>query len=202
MGSDQDRARTHANSVGRTLAVVRQVRLPVRIRNLHEYPVTIGRYQKLGKLFQLDKDVHGARDVQLTPGANGVVKVGLMDVCNGEEAKQAFKVLKLAERPDLMPEEQGSRRPRLRRTQAKWFSTLDLTSGYWQVEMDPVNREKTAFTAQLGLFEFQCMPFGLCNAPATFQKVMQQCLGGQIREPLLVYLDDIIVYSPDFKTHL
>lgn len=58
----------------------------------------------------MTKDVHGARDVRLTPSTDGVVKVGLMDVCNGEEAMQAFKVLKLAERPDLMPEEQGSRK--------------------------------------------------------------------------------------------
>lgn len=46
------------------------------------------------------------------------------------------------------------------------------------------------------------MPFGLCNAPATFQHLMQQCLSGQITESLLVYLDDIVVYSPDFATHL
>lgn len=46
------------------------------------------------------------------------------------------------------------------------------------------------------------MPFGLCNAPATFQRLMQQCLSGQITESLLVYLDDIVVYSPDFATHL
>lgn len=87
-------------------------------------------------------------------------------------------------------------------TQAKWFSTLDLASGYWQVEMDPKDREKTAFTTPVGLFEFQRMPFGLWNAPATFQRLMQQCLSGQITDSLLVYLDDIIVYSPDFATHL
>jgi len=87
-------------------------------------------------------------------------------------------------------------------TKAEWFTTLDLASGYWQVEMDPEDQEKTAFTTPLGLFEFQRMPFGLCNAPATFQRLMQQCLSGQITKSLLVYLDDIIVYSPDFTTHL
>lgn len=87
-------------------------------------------------------------------------------------------------------------------TRAQWFSTLDLASSYWQVEVDPRDREKTAFTTPLGLFEFQRMPFGLCNAPATFQLLMQQCLSGQITDSLLVYLDDIIVYSPDFVTHL
>lgn len=85
---------------------------------------------------------------------------------------------------------------------AEWFSTLDLASGYWQVEVDPRDREKTVFTTPLGLFEFQSMPFGLCNAPATFHRLMQHCLSGQITESLLVYLGSIIVYSPDFATHL
>lgn len=85
---------------------------------------------------------------------------------------------------------------------AAWYSTLDLASGYWQVEVDPKDREKTAFTTPMGLYEFDRMPFGLCNAPATFQRLMQRCLGGMLHESLLIYLDDVIVYSPDFQTHL
>ena len=87
-------------------------------------------------------------------------------------------------------------------THARWFSTLDLASGFWQVGMDPRDGEKTAFTTPLGLFEFQRMPFGLCNAPATFQRLMQQCLGGHVTESLLIYLDDLIIYSSDFQSHL
>ncbi|XP_062416225.1 uncharacterized protein LOC134107905 [Pungitius pungitius] len=86
--------------------------------------------------------------------------------------------------------------------QAAWYSTLDLASGYWQVDVDPRDREKTAFTTPLGLYEFQRMPFGLCNAPATFQRLMQRCLGGQVHDSLLIYLDDVVVYSPDFDTHI
>ncbi|KAG1926021.1 interleukin-1 receptor accessory protein-like 1-A [Pimephales promelas] len=87
-------------------------------------------------------------------------------------------------------------------TQAAWYSTLDLASGYWQVQVEGRDQEKTAFTTPFGLFEWDRMPFGLCNAPATFQRLMQRCLGGQLVDNTLVYLDDVIVFSPDFASHL
>ncbi|XP_038162776.1 uncharacterized protein LOC119797673 [Cyprinodon tularosa] len=299
-------------SVGRTLAVVRNGRLPVRLKNLNNFPVTLGRYQKIGRLYQVDDvDVHGGRDVDLAVDDNGVVQVGLVEAVDSLEESQAFSLQRLVEQPNLTPAEAGKLTtllqkwdkvfskhdedfgrtdavkhtiptgdacptreryrplpplmykemkslladmldkgvitessspwaapivmvkkkdgswrfcvdyrklnsvthkdafplPRIEETltslsKAEWFSTLDLASGYWQVEVEPKDREKTAFTTPLGLFEFQRMPFGLCNAPATFQRLMQQCLSGQITESLLVYLDDIIVYSPDFDTHL
>ena len=61
---------------------------------------------------------------------------------------------------------------------SRYFTTLDLASGFWQIEMDPATREKSAFTTHCGLFEFNRMPFGMCNAPATFQRLMQQILVG------------------------
>lgn len=85
---------------------------------------------------------------------------------------------------------------------ACWYTTLDLASGYWQVKVDPKDAEKTAFTTPRGLYEFNRMPFGLCNAPATFQRLMESCLGDQNLESLLIYLDDIIVYSASFEEHL
>lgn len=85
---------------------------------------------------------------------------------------------------------------------AAWYSTLDLASGYWQVEVAPEDQEKTAFLTAVVLYQFTRMPFGLCNAPATFQRLMQRCLGSSVHDYLLIYLDDVIVYSPDFKSHL
>jgi hypothetical protein len=86
----------------------------------------------------------------------------------------------------------------------KWFSTLDLKSGYWQVEISPEDKEKTAFItgSGQGLWQFKVMPFGLCNAPATFERLMETVLRGLSYEACLVYLDDIIIVGRDFEDHL
>lgn len=85
---------------------------------------------------------------------------------------------------------------------AKYFSSMDLKSGYWQIEVDERDREKTAFVTPDGLYEFKVMPFGLCSAPATFQRVMDTVLAGLKWQMCLVYLDDVVVFAPTFEEHL
>jgi hypothetical protein len=85
---------------------------------------------------------------------------------------------------------------------AKWFSTLDLKSGYWQVDVHPDDKEKTAFSTGQGLWQFTVMPFGLCNAPATFERLMETVLRGLIYDSCLLYLDDVIVIGRTFEDHL
>lgn len=85
---------------------------------------------------------------------------------------------------------------------AKIFSTLDLTSSYWQIELHKESIPKSAFICRNGLYRFVRMPFGLCNAPATMQRLMDSVLAGLKWHHCLVYLDDIIVFSPNFDQHI
>lgn len=82
---------------------------------------------------------------------------------------------------------------------SKWFSTLDLQSGYWQIEMNPRDKPKTAFVTSHGLWQFKVMPFGLCNAPATFERLMTKALAGLPLSMCLIYLDDILVHAKTFE---
>ena len=86
---------------------------------------------------------------------------------------------------------------------AAHYSTFDLNSGLWQVPMDKESKQYTAFTlGSTGLYECERMPFGLCNAPPTFQRLMQNCLGELNLTYCLIYLDDVIVFSETLEEHL
>ena len=90
--------------------------------------------------------------------------------------------------------------------ESKYFSTIDLASGFWQIRMHPQSQDKTAFVTPQGLFEFRVMPFGLTNAPSVFQHLMQQvitCLNPATGPHFVsVYINDILVFLQMLEEHL
>ncbi|CAM5122436.1 unnamed protein product [Eretmochelys imbricata] len=84
---------------------------------------------------------------------------------------------------------------------AQFISTLDLTKGYWQVPVDESAKERSAFITHVGLYEFNVLPFGLRNAPATFQKLVDGLLVG-LGEYAITYLDDVAIFLDSWAKHL
>ncbi len=89
-----------------------------------------------------------------------------------------------------------------RLSNAKWFSKLDLANGYHQIRVDPAHVHKTAFTTRYGMFEWVVLPFGLCNAPSVFMQLMQEVLAPFLDTFVVVYLDDILIYSTSLESHI
>ena len=88
---------------------------------------------------------------------------------------------------------------------AKFFTTLDLGSAFWQVPLRKKDREKTGFACELGLYQWKRMPFGLCNATATFQRLMAQALTGVTKKYgnlLMCYVDDVVIATPSLEDHI
>ena len=135
-----------------------------------------------------------------SPGCNAIVLVrkkdGTLQFCidfqrlNARTKKDSYPILR---GPETMESLVGT----------IYFSTMDLKSGFWQVKMSEESCQYTAFTmGSMGMYEFLRMPYGLCNAPATFQCLMQNCLGELNLQFTLIYLDDVIVYSRTQEDHL
>lgn len=87
--------------------------------------------------------------------------------------------------------------------ETKYISSIDLKEAFWQVELDPESRDKTAFTVPgRPLYQFVRMPFGLCNAPQTLCRLMDKVIPTELREFVFVYMDDLLVVAKDFQTHI
>lgn len=84
---------------------------------------------------------------------------------------------------------------------SQWFSVMDLKSGYYQIEMCETDKPKTAFVCPFGFYEFNRMPQGITNAPSTFQRLMEKCMKDINLKEVLVFLDDLIVFSSSLEDH-
>lgn len=84
---------------------------------------------------------------------------------------------------------------------SKWFSFLDLKSGYYQIEVNEADKPKTAFMCPLGFWEFNQIPQGATNAPSTFQRLMEKCMGDMNLKEVVVFLDDLIVFLKTLEEH-
>lgn len=85
---------------------------------------------------------------------------------------------------------------------AKWFTTLDLRSGFHQIEVAQEDQYKTAFQTQFGHFEYKVVPYGLTGAPTTFQAIMNNILAPLLRKCVVVFIDDILIYSKNYEDHV
>ena len=187
------------NSLGRTTMIQHQIPTcddrPVNQRHRRIHPNQLAEVkQHLQDL--LDKGVirpsqsNYASPIVLVRKKNGALRMCVdYRQLNAKVKRDAYPLPRIDESLDIL----GG---------AKYFSTIDLASAYNQVEVAPADRHKTAFTTPFGLFEYNRMPFGLGGAPATFQRVMQTIFRDELLEILIVYLDDIIVFSQDISTHL
>ena len=142
----------------------------------------------------------GAIHPSQSPWCNAVILVRKKD--GGLRFCIDFRRLNRRTKKDAFP------LPRMQETMesmvgARLFSTMDLKSGFWQVKMAKECQQYTTFTVgSMGVYEFLRMPYGLCNAPATFQRLMQNCLGELNLTYALIYLDDVIVFSSMEEDHI
>jgi hypothetical protein len=196
---NKDLFATDVSSLGRTNIVKHQIDVgnakPIRQRFYRTHP-----NEDMFIKEELDRMLKkGLIKRSKSPWASPVVLVkkknGKLRFCvdyrklNTETRKDAYPIPRIEDMLDALRD-------------SKWFTTLDLASGYWQVEMDSKDQDKTAFITKQGTYEFTVMPFGLTNAPATFQRLMDNVLNDMLYQGVIVYLDDINIYSKTFDEHI
>ena len=175
------------------------------IRTIPHEPISRGPYRCSPKEKQaIEKQIKEMLDANIireskSPYASPVVMVvkanGQMRFCvdyrgiNAVTIRDSYPIPRIQE---LMTAFNGS----------QLFSTLDMASGYWQIEMAEEDIEKTSFITHCGLFDFLVCPFGLCSLPETYQRMIDKMIAGLKWKICVAYLDDIIVYSQDFASHI
>ena len=183
------------NNVGRTSKVLHSIntgdsepfkipyrRLPLRKKVIAE--ASIAEQLKLGVI--VPSNSPWSSPVQMVTKKDGTIRFCIdYRKLNGLTKKNLYPLPRIDETLDSL----GGN---------NWFCTLDLQSGYWQVGMKEEDKEKTAFSSHMGLFQYNVMPFGLCNAPATFEAMMETLLSDMLWKKCLVYLDDVIVFGKTF----
>ncbi|KII64797.1 hypothetical protein RF11_03402 [Thelohanellus kitauei] len=160
-------------------------------------------YDDLLKLLPKYKDIFSAHEFDL-------------GICiNAKHKISTTEVLPIKQQPRRLPVYQQSifkntidemlRAGVIRKSSSQWalaFTSLDLATGYFQIEVYENDFHKTAFTTPLGFYEFLVMPFGLKNTPSSFQQTMESLFSELLHKNLLIYLDDIVVFSEDLETHI
>lgn len=119
------------------------------------------------------------------------------ECCDGEKERRKPEILRRLQASELQDAKGFLSMPLISESLdtlggAKWFSTFDLRAGYHQMALHPNDKHKTGFVTRKGSFQFKVLPFGLCNSPASFCRLMNLVLAGLNYEVCLVYLDDII----------
>ena len=191
---------SHDLDLGRTSLIEHEIRVTDPIPFKERYRrIPPGLYDEVRAHLKEMLDIGAIRPSQ-SPWASAVVLVrkkdGKLRFCidlrklNNRTVKDSYSLPRIEDTLDCL-------------NGAVWFSSLDLKSGYWQVEMSEESKPLTAFTVgPLGFFECNRMPFGLTNAPATFQRLMETCLSELHLSWCIIYLDDIIVFSSTPAEHL
>lgn len=166
------------------------IRMPLRRAPYHQKPVI---EEELDKMLK-DGIIEPAGGPWASPIVLVKKKDGSIRFCvdyrklNDLTRKDAYPIPRIDETLDTL-------------SGARFFSTLDLVSGYWQVPVAEEDKDKTAFITHRGLFRFNRMPFGLCNSPSTFERLMERVLQGLQWQVCLLYLDDIIIFSNSIEEH-